>query len=96
MPACSLAFPVSASPPDATKPMASSHHFAPPRQVSAGLVRLFEALLFSSSLVRNVRLCCLVQSEMSEYKGRFAVNMNIKSSIAFTDTVDAFTATCAV
>ena len=59
-------FPV-VSPPDATaKPMASSHHFTPPCQVQLVRRRLCKALR-SSSLVRNIRICCLVQqSEMSE------------------------------
>ena len=54
---------ISVSPPDATaKPMASSHHFTPHRQVSARLAPLCEALLSSSPLAGQKHpslLCCL-------------------------------------
>ena len=48
------------------------------------------------SLVRNTHLCCLVYDVCRRYTGRFALNINMKSSIIFSDTVDAPTATFAV
>ena len=60
--------------------------------------RLCEALLSSSSHAGQKhpsllsRLCLICQ----RYKGRYAPDMKIKSSIIFSDTVDARTATFAV
>ena len=89
---------LSPSPPDNTaKPMASFHHFTLAK-VQLVWRRLCEALLFSSSLAgqkhrsRLSRLCL----KCRRYKGRFALNMNIKSSIIFEETVDALTTTFAV
>ena len=58
----------SPSAPDSTaKPMASSHHFTPPRQVSARLAPpVWSSAVFLLSLVRNTRICCLVYVWMSE------------------------------
>ena len=66
-------------------PMASSHHFTLPRQVSARLTPLvWLCCLSHPSLVRNTRT---VVSSMSDIcrrrKGRFALNMKIKSAIIF-------------
>ena len=67
--------------------MANSHHFTPPRQVSARWRRLCEALLSSPS--RSSDTPFSAASCMSDicrrYKGRFSLNMNIKSVIVFAD-----------
>ena len=90
--------PIFVSRPDATtKPMTSSHHFAPPRRVSVRLAPLvWSSAVFlvprwsetSISAVSSGRKC-------RKYKG-FELNMNIKSTNIFSDTVDALTATFAV
>ena len=60
--------------------------------------RLCEALLCSSSFAgqKHPSLLSRLCLKCRRYKGGVALNINIKSSIIFTDTVDAFTATFAV
>ena len=56
--------------------------------------RLCEALLTSSSLAGQKHLSLLSHLSLKcrRYKGHFALNMKIKSSVLFADTVDALTA----
>ena len=60
--------------------------------------RLCEALLTSSSLAgqKHPSLLSRLVCNVGNIKFVFDMNMNIKSSIVFADTVDAFTATFAV
>ena len=91
---------LSFSPPDApAKPLATSHHFTPPRQVSARLAPLvsspamFLPPRWSETPVSAVSSMCEMYRRS---KGLISLNMKIKSSIIFADTVDALTATFAV
>ena len=69
--------------------MATSHHFTPPRQVQLVWRRLCEALLYYSSLAPQKypsllsRLCLTYVGDIK--KGRFALNVKIKSVIIFAD-----------
>ena len=77
--------------------MASSHHFT----LKFNLVwrYLCEDLLSFSTLVGQKRLPLSALSfslKWRRYKGHFALNMKMKSSIIFADKLDALTATFAV
>ena len=60
--------------------------------------RLCQALLSSSSLdgQKHPSLLSRLCPKCQGYKGRFALNVNIKLSFIFADTVDALTATLVV
>ena len=77
--------------------MASYNDLTPLAKFQLVWRRLCEALLSSSPLAgqKHPPLLSHLISNCRQYKGRFALNMNIKSPIIFADTVDALTVTFA-
>ena len=91
--------PLSLSPSDATATStASSHHFTPPRQVSARLALLVSSSAFFLLHRWSETPVAAVSSSLKcrKHKVRSDVNMNVKSFIVFSGTVDELIPTFAV